>query len=152
MDTFQARRPALFPSHRMISNGPRCKGFASPAGQQHALDRCGPFCRPFPLWGNGSSWRRHKSPPFTCASRPFDRSVYISYRLAMKRHDQRGVSAAIRYGIPVQKHGIPVQKHGIPVQKYGMPVQKTWDTGAKTWDAGAVTQTKGGGRRCLEKS
>jgi hypothetical protein len=53
-----------------------------------------------------------------------DSPVYISYRLAVKRHDQRGVSAAIRYGIPVQKHGIPVQKHGIPVQKYGMPVKK----------------------------
>ena len=75
--------------------------------------------------------------PTTCALKPFDSLVYISYRLAVKRHDQHGVSP-----------GCPVWDSGAEIWDTG---EKTWDMGAKTWDAGAVTQTKGGGRRCLEK-
>jgi len=85
----------------------------------------------------GSSEKRHKSSA-TCGLQPFDSSVYISYRLAMKRHDQRGVST-----------DCPVWDSGAEIWDAG---EKTWDTGAKTWDAGAVTQTKGGGLRCLKKS
>jgi hypothetical protein len=76
--------------------------------------------------------------PTTCASKPVDSLVYISYRLAMNRHNQRGVSRAS-----------PVWDSGAEIWDAGA---KAWDTGAKTWDAGAVTQTKGRGCRCLEKS